>query len=149
MSSPAKAWTLRRTIPSDCDTAHDLIDEIVERLEHEGWGMRPQFQIRMAAEEAITNAIEHGNKRDPQKTVDIDCRVSAEEFWLDVTDEGCGFCRERVADCTDADRLELPRGRGVLLIESFMSSTRYLGCGNRIQMRRLRDDPKFERSTSG
>ncbi len=144
MTSKSKNWAIDQIIESDSDQAHELIEKIAGRLEEEEWSMREQFQIRMAMEETITNAIEHGNRRSPDKKVRISCRISPHEFWLEVEDEGSGFCREEIADCTQEDRIGLPRGRGVMLIESFMSEAEYVGRGNLVRMSRTRNDPKFD-----
>ncbi len=136
---------IEKTIHSDMDQAHKLVETIVSQLETEGWDCREQFQIQMAVEECVTNAIEHGNKRDRDKSVKVACHITNQEFLFIIEDEGPGFDRTRIVDCTQDERLELPRGRGVMLIESFMTSVDYIGRGNIIRMRRLREDPKFRR----
>lgn len=149
MNTKSENWILKKTIPSNGDLAHALVEAIVSQLESKNWDTREQFQIQLAVEETITNAIEHGNKRDPEKKVKVECHISDEEFTLVVEDEGKGFQRETIIDCTQDDRLELPRGRGVMLIESFMSQVDYAGRGNIVQLKRVKGDPKFLRPADG
>ena len=97
----------------------------------------------MAVEEGVENAIEHGNRRDPSKSVHLDFKVSPEFCYVQITDEGRGFCRSLLKDCTDDDCIDKPRGRGVHLIERFMSETAYNERGNQLTMLRKRFDPKL------
>ena len=34
------------------------------------------FAVHLAIEEALVNAIKHGNRKDPAKTVEVVCRIS-------------------------------------------------------------------------
>jgi serine/threonine-protein kinase RsbW len=145
MSAPAKTWMIEKTFHSDMDEAHRLVESIIGHLDSEGWSCREQFQIQMAVEEGVTNAIEHGNKRDPSKKVKVDCHVTNSDFTIMIEDEGKGFTRDDLANCLSDERLELPRGRGVMLIETFMSEVDYMGRGNIVRMKRIKDDPKFNR----
>jgi serine/threonine-protein kinase RsbW len=53
---------------------------------------------------------------------------------ISVEDQGEGFDPENLPDPTDEDRLELPSGRGVLLIRAYMSEVEYNDRGNRLTM---------------
>ena len=70
-----------------------------------GGGRSDVFSIHLAVEEAIVNAIVHGNKLDPRKTVHVVCHVDAEVMRIQITDEGEGFDPAQVPDCTADDRL--------------------------------------------
>ncbi len=59
------SWTLDKSLPSDIDLGHGIIELLIQALETAQWNFREQFHIRMAVEEAVVNAIEHGNKRIP------------------------------------------------------------------------------------
>ncbi len=61
---------------------------------------------------------------------------------MQVTDEGDGFCRENLKDCTHEDNLDQPRGRGVMLIFELMSEAYYNDRGNQITMIRRKNDPQ-------
>ncbi len=145
MNAQTRTWMMEKTIHSEMDQAHKLVETIIGQLDSEGWNCREQFQIQMAVEESITNAIEHGNKRDATKTVKVACHINNHEFLIMIEDQGRGFDRDSLADCTQEDRIDQPRGRGVMLIESFMSEVEFLGCGNIVRMKRVKDDPKFIR----
>ena len=135
------SWMLDTSIPSDIDRGHAVIEELIAALERADWEGRDLFHVRLATEEAVVNAIEHGNKRHHDKTVHLDFRVSPECCYLQITDQGAGFDRATLKDCTDEANVDKPRGRGVMLIEQLMSQAQYNQCGNQLTMFRLRNDP--------
>lgn len=134
-------WTLREEIPSSLPLAHKVLDKFLSALQKAGWEGRDYFHIQMASEEALVNAVTHGNKEAEDKTVEVDLRVGKDEVYMRFKDEGEGFCPEDLPDPRDDDRLECAHGRGVLLIQTMMSEARYLGRGNEVEMIKRRNDP--------
>ena len=98
-------WTGEATIPSKLGAHLPFLEEVLARAEALGWGGRDSFGVQMTLEETLTNAIRHGNHSDESKVVRAACKVSADRFWLSVEDEGEGFCRDDVADCTADENL--------------------------------------------
>ena len=127
------------SITSDLGDARRIQDEIEEALQSNGYGERDIFSIRLALEEALVNAIKHGNQMDPNKKVNIDYSVNPELFQIRIEDEGPGFVPEEVPDPTDPENLDRPCGRGVFLIKNFMTSVEYQGRGNIIFMSKERN----------
>jgi serine/threonine-protein kinase RsbW len=138
------SWSLYVAIPSIIDVGHEQIESLMTELEKAAWDGRDLFHVRMAVEEAVVNAIEHGNKRDASKTVQLDFRVSPELCYIDIIDQGEGFDPASLRDCTDEEFVDKPRGRGVMLIKELMSEAVYNEKGNRLTMLRKRNDPAFE-----
>lgn len=97
------------------------------------YGADTTFAIRIALEEAIVNAIKHGNRLDRSKKVKIEARVSPTRAEIVIEDEGEGFDRARVPDPCCAENLHKCSGRGILLIESYMNSEWSQG-GRRVRM---------------
>ena len=62
MNSPSN-WAIDKLIPSDLDVAHELIEQTVLAMSDLDWPGGDIFHVQMAMEEALVNAIEHGNKR--------------------------------------------------------------------------------------
>jgi serine/threonine-protein kinase RsbW len=60
-------------------------------MAREGYPDHDIFEMRVALQEAITNAIHHGNQDDPALVVRVDCDLDAERVLVDVRDEGLGF----------------------------------------------------------
>jgi len=115
-----------------------ILEDLLEQLGVHGWSPSDIFAIHLAAEEAIVNAIVHGNKLDPKKKVRVACVVSPELARIEVTDEGEGFDPGSVPDCRLEERLEAPNGRGVMLMRTFMTRIEYSDRGNRVLMEKQR-----------
>ncbi len=96
------------------------------------------FGIRLALEEAVVNAIKHGNCLDCNKRVHVICRSTADKIWIRISDEGRGFNPDEVPDCTDPAHLSSPNGRGIMLMRNFMSRVEYNQAGNVVEMEKLR-----------
>ena len=80
------------------------------------------FSIRLALEEALVNAIKHGNQMDRAKSaIVISYRASSDRFDVHITDEGSGFDPSDVPDPTAIENLERPCGRGLMLMRHYMT----------------------------
>ncbi|MFN3192965.1 MAG: ATP-binding protein [Aureliella sp.] len=131
---PDWTWSLLKTIPSSKDEGHKLVDELRTALTDEGWDGSDFFHVQMAAEEALINAITHGNKEDPTKTVELEFRVSDQTAFLRFKDQGEGFNPEDLPDPTADENLDVIHGRGVFLIRELMSEIEYNESGNEVRM---------------
>ena len=145
MTSHRWSQNIERTLPSRQGAHIPLIEEVLAKLEELGWEFRERFAIHMALEESLTNAIRHGNKFDEAKVVKVHYRLSPERFWLMVQDEGPGFVPECIPDCTCEDRLDVPGGRGLMLIRAYMTEVCYSETGNCVTMEKIRgQEPAME-----
>jgi serine/threonine-protein kinase RsbW len=133
-------WRTEQVIPSDNGAGKKVLDEILGQLAVHDWGQRDIFGVHLALEEALVNAIKHGNRCDVSKTVHVVCELSKDQLFVQIEDEGPGFDPDNVPDCTGADRLEMPCGRGVLLMRSFMSSVEFRDKGNGVVMTKSRQE---------
>jgi len=132
-------WNNETSVSSEKGAGQPIINEILDQLQQNHWGESDIFAIHLCLEEALVNAIRHGNGYDPAKLVRVVCQISTKCCRIEITDEGEGFNPQAVPDPTDADHLDLPTGRGVHLIHSFMSKVRYNDSGNSLTMEKLRD----------
>ena len=121
-------------IPNDTEEAREVQERIVALLEQNEWPMRDCFGVRLSLEEALVNAIKHGNRMEPDKKVFISCELSIDEITVVIEDQGDGFNPNDVPDPTDDDNLDKPGGRGIMLIRSFMNDFAYNDKGNRVTM---------------
>jgi serine/threonine-protein kinase RsbW len=121
-------------MPSELRHLDGVLDYLNERLLRLGVVNADDSEVLIALDEAIVNAIKHGNKCDPRKAVHIIAEFSVEGVRFIVTDEGLGFERENVPDPTEPCRLLEPSGRGLLLINHIMDEVHFNQCGNRLEM---------------
>jgi serine/threonine-protein kinase RsbW len=78
------------------------------------------YFIEMALREIVANAIQHGNKSDLNKTVQIRYRFDKESFHVQVDDQGQGFDYDHLPDPCNPENLLKSSGRGIFLVRSFM-----------------------------
>lgn len=135
-------WTTDQEIPSQLEATKPIIDSVLEAMGQCNWPQPDTFSVHLALEEVLVNAIKHGNQFAFDKTVHIVCSVGSQRIRIEVTDAGEGFNIDDVPDPTDDDRLEIPSGRGIMLMRSFMSSIEYDDKGNHVVMEKTRDDAK-------
>ena len=121
-------------MPSDLRHLDGVLDYLNERMLRLGIVNSDDSEVLIALDEAIVNAIKHGNKCDPRKAVHIVAEFSADGVRFIVADEGAGFELENVPDPTEPCRLLEPSGRGLLLINHIMDEVRFNQCGNRLEM---------------
>lgn len=126
-------------IPSDPAYARRVQDEIEFELKKMRYDDREVFGVRLALEEALVNAIKHGNKMDPTKQVFIHYQVDAQRCEIGITDEGRGFDPGQVADCLAPENLERPGGRGLFLMRHYMTEVEYHPPGNHLTMCKVRN----------
>jgi serine/threonine-protein kinase RsbW len=121
-------------MPSEFRHLDGVLDYLNERMLQLGIVNADDTDVLIALDEAIVNAIKHGNKCDPRKAVHIVAELSVEGVRFIVSDEGAGFQREEVPDPTEPCRLLEPSGRGLLLINHIMDEVHFNHCGNRVEM---------------
>ena len=123
------------------------------------------IRVGVAFEEALLNAIYHGNlevgserhrldgdyafhkliairrQEAPysKRIVHVDTRATRDEAICTIRDEGPGFDVAGLPDHTDPANLEKPSGRGLLLVRTFMDEVRHNASGNEITLIKRRD----------
>jgi serine/threonine-protein kinase RsbW len=134
--------TQQLSIPSDLEQARVVQAAIESALAEAEYGEREVFAVKLALEEALVNAIKHGNRLDPLKQVHIQFSVSSERFDVRIVDEGPGFNPDDVPDPTAPENLERPCGRGLLLMRHYMSHVEYGDNGRAVHMSKIRNSSR-------
>ncbi|MDZ7773736.1 MAG: ATP-binding protein [Balneolaceae bacterium] len=107
------------------------LKELQERLDFHN----DEFaRIMLALSEAVTNAIVHGNREDPGKSVTVRSAMEDGRLRLSVQDEGEGFEPGKLPDPLQEENLLKEGGRGVYLIEQYCDAVNYSRGGTRITM---------------
>jgi serine/threonine-protein kinase RsbW len=135
--SPGSSPSVEISIPSDPAEARGVQEQIEQTLQQRHASERDIFCIKLALEEALINAIKHGNQMDRTKMVWIHFRVSSDRFECRISDEGIGFDPNDVPDPTAVENLERPCGRGLMLMRHYMSEVVYNERGNSVSMARV------------
>ena len=119
-------------IPSSMESTRVIEKTLLELVRQEAYSEAAVFAIRLAVEEAVINAIKHGNKSDVSKNVIVEMDVDARRAKICVTDHGEGFDPSKVPDPTIADNLEKPSGRGLMLMRAYMDEVHFTPKGERV-----------------
>jgi serine/threonine-protein kinase RsbW len=138
LDSQSWTWSTEVTIPSDMTQTHALIEQVMERVRADGWSNRDEFAVNMALEEALINAVRHGNHSDLSKKVQLLCCLNNQRIYVRIEDEGEGFNPDSIPDPTDEEHIMIASGRGVLLIKSFMTKVQWNEKGNVIEFEKER-----------
>jgi serine/threonine-protein kinase RsbW len=127
-----------RRIPTCPCAAKEVLQELLDRLTHLKWSEDELFAVHLAVEEALMNALKHGNCLDASKYVHMVTELSERQVRIQITDEGSGFDPEDVPDPTLDENLEVPSGRGLMLMRAFMTRVEFNERGNQVTMEKLR-----------
>ncbi|MGQ0627754.1 MAG: ATP-binding protein [Phycisphaerales bacterium] len=108
---------------------------ILAALERFAYPDASKFAIRLALEEALTNAFQHGHRGLPDsETLTVTYEITQDEVKVSVHDRGPGFKPDAVPDPTTETNLELPSGRGLMLMRAFMTNVEHDLGGARMTM---------------
>ncbi|MDH5719246.1 MAG: ATP-binding protein [Spirochaetia bacterium] len=79
-----------------------------------------RFELYLILDEAITNAMDHGNRWDKSKKVILKIeKVEKESVKIYIKDEGIGFNPKILPDVLNNNGKLNPRGRGIYIIRKF------------------------------
>lgn len=65
-----------------CPILDRLMDQVPRR-----W----QAEVRLGLQEALVNAVKHGNHLDPRKVISVRYKTLGNQYWWVIEDEGGGF----------------------------------------------------------
>ncbi|MFW6154609.1 MAG: ATP-binding protein [Planctomycetota bacterium] len=121
-------------IPTSTAAAREVASRVVAEAKARGYCPEAVFAIKLALEEALTNAIKHGNRRDPDKTVRFEYSISPTCAEIRIADQGGGFDPSDLPDPTADENLECPTGRGIMLMRAYMDHVEFNERGNAVRM---------------
>jgi serine/threonine-protein kinase RsbW len=126
---------LRVTLAASRATVDPVVQEIMALVRRIKGLEGKEDAIELALQEALANAIIHGAKEDPKKTVE--CVVSSAEdegVLIVVRDPGEGFDPGTIPSCTIGQNVFSNHGRGIFLISQLMDKVEFRKNGTEIRM---------------
>lgn len=111
----APIWHEHRTLPAAPDVLPAARSEVADMLKTLPLPESSLFDVRVAAGEALANAIRHGSPGGATDTIDVDVTAYGDRVEIVVTDRGCGF--DGLANT--CDDLYAESGRGVMFMRAF------------------------------
>ena len=124
----------RVTIASTTDEMSKVEALIDKVCESQSFSEDHYGNVLIAVTEAVNNAIEHGNSRDLNKSVTVDCFMTDRALKFTVIDEGDGFDFNNLPDPTDPENIEKPNGRGIFLMKNLADTVEYSDGGCKVDI---------------
>jgi serine/threonine-protein kinase RsbW len=120
--------------PKEIGCIEQFLQQINKKLDLDDGTM---YRLLVSCTEAVNNAIVHGNKSDPNKSVTVQCIVEKQSLTIRVKDEGKGFDPEILQDPREKKNLMKESGRGVFLMRSLMDEVKFkqLKSGSVVEMK--------------
>jgi serine/threonine-protein kinase RsbW len=119
-------------IPENLTLVEKLIDDVCSqyKINEDNYG-----NILVALTEAVNNAICHGCKSNPSKTVKVSFGAENNELIFEVQDEGEGFDFDHLPDPTAPENIEKPNGRGVFLMRNLADTVNFEEHGKKVTLK--------------
>jgi len=121
-------------VPNDLAAAKEPERRILEEVEALGYCAGDTFAIKLALEEAVTNAFRHGNRCDPSKRIVVRYQVTPDRVEIIVADEGEGFEPGKVPDPTHPQYIDRPHGRGIMLMQAYLDAVEFSDDGSSVRL---------------
>jgi len=125
MFAPAAPGGELIEIASEPSNLPRVVKPLMKRLAAAGYGERAEYGVRLALEEALINAMKHGNKMDRRKKIRVRYLLDDRRVMISVADEGSGFDPDAVPDPTEDENLEVTHGRGIVLMRAYVAELRF------------------------
>jgi serine/threonine-protein kinase RsbW len=129
------ALILRVTLSADRNAVDPVVQEVMAVVRQMKYVDGKEDAIELSLQEALANAVIHGAKEDPTKTVE--CVVSSDDergILIVVRDPGPGFTPEAISPCTVGENVYSNHGRGIFLINQLMDKVEFRKNGTEIHM---------------
>lgn len=132
----------RCVVPNVLERLRDQQTQILDAVDAQAFDPDMRFAIKLSLEEALVNAYRHGNRQLPDRSIHLHYFIDHDRVAIMVADEGDGFCPEDVPDPTLDENLDRPFGRGVMLMQSYMTEVHFNDRGNCVWMLKIRHAPR-------
>lgn len=111
-----------------------ILDRLLDRVPRK-W----QAEVRLGLQEALVNAVKHGNHLDPCKVISVRYKITGNQFWWIIEDEGCGFDFENCCcDTTEeasSDSVAVGEcGRGLYILNQIFDEVQWSRGGRELHL---------------
>jgi serine/threonine-protein kinase RsbW len=128
-------FKLQVTVAADKGAVDSVVQRIMESIRAKNVADGKEQAIELALSEALANAVVHGAKSDPSKTVECDVACDQNRSLLIVVrDPGEGFDPAAIPSPVLEENIYSGHGRGVYLITQLMDEVKFLKNGTEIHM---------------
>ncbi len=100
------------------------------------------FDLKLSIEEALINAVKHGNKLNEAKKISLQINLKSDKIEVYIKDEGKGFDYENIPSPVTKANIKKASGRGVFLMRRFMDKVEFLDRGSMVKMIKYFDNSR-------
>ncbi len=125
------------TLAADPNAISLVVERVMEIARKMHCAEGKEFEIELALQEALANAIQHGCKGDRSKMVQF-CVACDEKrgILIIVRDPGQGFDPASIPNCVMSENVFAESGRGIFLINRLMDEVSFERNGTEIRMKK-------------
>jgi len=121
--------------PADVGALTSVVERVMEVIRSEGCGQNKEFEVELGLHEALVNAVVHGCRKDPSKSVQLTvCCDSSHGVLMIVRDPGPGFDVHSIPSPVHGENIFSSGGRGIFLINQLMDEVQFTEGGTEIRM---------------
>ena len=125
------------TLPARIDAISPIVGQVIALAKESGCLEGKEFEVQIALQEALANAVVHGCQEDPSKVVQVTASCDAlRGILIIVRDPGPGFDIHSISSPIAGERIFSSHGRGIFLINALMDEVLYREGGAEIHMRK-------------
>lgn len=93
-------------------------------------------KVLLCVSEAVVNSIDHGNRNDQHKMVNVEIKcLTREKMEIQISDEGGGFNYQSLKDPTHTDNIKKETGRGIHIITNLSDEIEFKNKGNCVRFK--------------
>jgi serine/threonine-protein kinase RsbW len=113
-------YILNELYPSDQKKRKDIIEALCKAITSSSIDVEitPE-ELYLSLDEAITNAMEHGNRWDPRKNIEVAVTADRDHMLISISDQGKGFDTRSIKAALKNRDVLSNRGRGIYIINQF------------------------------
>lgn len=110
-----------------------MLDQLLAHVP-ERW----RAEVRLGLQEALVNAVKHGNCLDPHKVISVRYKTMGNEYWWVIEDQGCGFDFHRDCGSAESDTEVTIKdcGRGLYILNQVFDSVQWSRGGRELHLRK-------------
>lgn len=113
------------TLPSELGSI-EVVEQTAEKFAlRAGFDESTACSIAMVSREAAVNAVIHGNRYDPQKSVNAKFALHEGKLAVTIADQGPGLDPDTIPDPLAPENLLRSSGRGVFLMRAIMDEVHF------------------------
>jgi len=125
---------ISKTLSSKINLIPDCTAQLLDQIKALSFTQEDIFKIKLCLDEALSNAIVHGNRLNSQLPVEVSLRAKENGVEIDIINQGEGFDFQTLEDPRVEKNTGKVHGRGLFLIKNNMDKVDFFDHGRKMTM---------------